>query len=78
MLDQASAWMGLISPDAKIKAEMNVPGHYSRLLAAYDNGRYYSDGYSLVNVGIGIPYVLPPMIGLLVSGSDTLHFIEHK
>ena len=77
LVDQASAWMDLISLGVKLKAELNTLEQYSRLFIAYENGRYYSDSYSPVNVGFGTLYVLPLIVELLVSGSDTLLLIEN-
>lgn len=77
LIDQATSWMNLISPGVKLNADVNYIEQYSRLLISYESERLYSDAYSPVNVGFGIPYVLPIIVELLISGTDTLLLIEN-
>ncbi len=77
LIDQLSAWMALISPGIRLSAETFDLEQYSKLLISYEEDRFFSDKYSPVNVGFGIPYVLPLIVELLISNKNTLMLIEN-
>lgn len=77
LIDQVSAWMAEISPGIRISAELLPTIEKAKLAISYNGDRLVSDAFSPVNVGFGIPYVLPLIVELLVSGEDSLLLIEN-
>lgn len=77
LIDQVSAWMSEISPGIKLSAELMPLIEKARLLIRYSGERLNSDPFLPVNVGFGIPYVLPLIVELLVSDQDSLLLIEN-
>jgi len=77
LIDQVSAWMAEISPGIRISAELLPAIEKAKLAISYSGERLVSDAFLPVNVGFGIPYVLPLVVELLVSGEDSLLLIEN-
>lgn len=77
LIDQLSAWMAEISPGIRISAELLPAIEKAKLLISYSGDRLVSDSFLPVNVGFGIPYVLPLVVELLISGKDSLLLIEN-
>lgn len=77
LIDQVSAWMAEISPGIRISAELLPAIEKAKLAISYSGDRLVSDVFLPVNVGFGIPYVLPLVVELLVSGEDSLLLIEN-
>lgn len=77
LIDQVSAWMAEISPGIRITAELLSSIEKAKLAISYSGNRLFSDAFSPVNVGFGIPYVLPLIVELLISGQDSLLLIEN-
>jgi predicted ATPase len=77
LIDQVSAWMAEISPGIRISAELLPTIEKAKLSISYDGDRLVSDAFLPVNVGFGIPYVLPLVVELLISGEDSLLLIEN-
>lgn len=77
LIDQVSAWMAEISPGIRISAELLHTIEKAKLAISYGGDRLVSDAFLPVNVGFGIPYVLPLVVELLVSSEDGLLLIEN-
>lgn len=77
LIDQVSAWMAEISPGIRISAELLPAIEKAKLAISYSGDRLVSDAFLPVNVGFGIPYVLPLVVELLISGKDSLLLIEN-
>lgn len=77
LLDQVSAWMSEISPGIKLSAVMHPVTEAVQLRVSYEGELLFSDEFLPVNVGFGIPYVLPIIVELLISGEGTLLIIEN-
>lgn len=77
LIDQVSAWMAEISPGIKLSAEFMNSIEKAKLSIRYSGERLDSDPFMPVNVGFGIPYVLPLIVELLISDSDGLILIEN-
>ena len=77
LIDQVSAWMAEISPGIRISAELLPAIEKAKLVISYSGDRLVSDSFLPVNVGFGIPYVLPVVVELLISGEDSLLLIEN-
>lgn len=77
LIDQVSAWMAEISPGVRISAELMPSIEKAKLAISYSGERLVSDSFLPVNVGFGIPYVLPLLVELLISEQDSLLLIEN-
>ena len=77
LIDQVSAWMSEISPGIKLSAEMLTAIEKATLSIRYSGKRLDSEPFMPVNVGFGIPYVLPLIVALLTSTKDSLLLIEN-
>ena len=77
LIDQVSAWMAEISPGIRISAELLPSIEKAKLAISYSGDRLFSDSFLPVNVGFGIPYVLPLIVELLISNQDSLLLIEN-
>lgn len=77
LIDQVSAWMAEISPGIRISAELLPSIEKAKLAISYSGNRFVSDSFLPVNVGFGIPHVLPLIVELLISGQDSLLLIEN-
>lgn len=77
LIDQVSAWMAEISPGIRIFAELLPAIEKAKLAISYIGNGLISDAFLPVNVGFGIPYVLPLIVELLVSEKDGLLLIEN-
>jgi len=77
LFDQVSAWMSEISPGVRIKAELFSNLERVKMSIRYENNRDLTDEFSPVNVGFGIPYVLPIILILLVAKQGDLVLIEN-
>ena len=75
--DQVSAWVSEMSPGIRISAELEPFLEKARLLFGYEGERLTSDAFSPVNVGFGIPYVIPLVVVLLTCRKDHLVLIEN-
>lgn len=77
LIDQVSAWMAEISPGIRISAELLPSIEKAKLAISYSGDRLVSDSFLPVNVGFGIPYVLPLIVELLISNQDSILLIEN-
>lgn len=77
LIDQVSAWMGKISPGIRLNTELFSADQEARLNISYEEEIMVSEAYSPVNVGFGIPYVLPIIVALLSSKKNSLILIEN-
>ena len=77
LIDQVSAWMSYISPGVKLSAVMAMGQESARLKLRYAGEALDSADISPVNVGFGIPYVLPLITELLISDENTLLMLEN-
>lgn len=77
LIDQVSAWMGKISPGVRLNTELFSADQEARLKISYNQAWLVSDSYSPLNVGFGIPYVLPLIIALLAAKKGSLVLVEN-
>lgn len=77
LIDQVSAWMGKISPGVRLNTELFSADQEARLNISYEEEMLVSAPYSPVNVGFGIPYVLPIIVALLACSKNELILIEN-
>ncbi len=77
LIDQVSAWMAEISQGIRITAELLPLIEKAKLSISYSGERLVSDPFLPVNVGFGIPYVLPLITELLIAGEGGLLLIEN-
>lgn len=77
LIDQVSAWMAEISPGIKLTAQLLPLIEKAKLIIRYSGDRLISDPFLPVNVGFGIPYVLPLITELLLSNKESLLLIEN-
>ncbi len=77
LFDQVSAWMSSISSGVKIYARNYPYEQLAKLDISYEGQRLASNTFLPVNVGFGIPYVLPLVVALLTAEKDGLLLIEN-
>ena len=77
LIDKVSAWMGEISPGVRLTAQILPLIEKAKLEISYREDRLVSDPFLPVNVGFGIPYVLPLIVELLISSDKSLLLIEN-
>ena len=77
LFDQVSAWMGLISPGVKVGARYIPFEEKAKLDISYIGSKLESAPFLPVNVGFGVPYVLPLLVVLLTAQKKGLVLIEN-
>jgi len=77
LIDQVSAWMGEVSPGIKLTAELLPMIEKAKLAISYSGNRLMTEPFLPVNVGFGIPYVLPLIVELLISDKNSLILVEN-
>ncbi len=77
LIDQITAWMDKISPGVRLNTELLPSDQEARLNISYEEDKMVSAAYSPVNVGFGIPYVLPIILALLSAKKGDLVLIEN-
>lgn len=77
LIDQVSAWMRKISPGVRLNTELLAGDQEAKLNISYNETWMVSSSNSPVNVGFGIPYVLPIIVALLTANKESLIFIEN-
>ena len=77
LIDQVSAWMAEISPGIRLNAQLIPLLEKAKLEVSYSGERLVSEPFLPVNVGFGIPYVLPLIVELLISDCGSLLMIEN-
>lgn len=77
LFDQVSWYLKKISPGVRVYAEQISDINKSKLMFNYEGERLITDKISPLNVGFGIPYVLPIIVALLTSGKDSLLILEN-
>ncbi len=77
LIDQVSAWMGKISPGIRLNTELLAGDQEARLTISYNEDWFVSSNNSPINVGFGIPYVLPIIVALLTINEGSIILIEN-
>ena len=77
LFDQVSAWISELSPGIKISARYLPFEERAKLDISYSGQRLDSPPFTPVNMGFGIPYVLPLVVALLTSKENGLLLIEN-
>lgn len=77
LIDQVSAWMGKISPGVRLNTELLSGDQEARLKISYNEDWMVSSSNSPINVGFGIPYVLPLIVAVLTASESGLVLIEN-
>ena len=69
--------MSEISPGVKLNASYLPGEETSKLDISYIGDRLETSAFTPINVGFGIPYVLPLIMGLLTSNEHSLLLLEN-
>lgn len=77
LLDQVKAWLDMISPGVSPVININPLSRTAELNYEYIEGREKTNSYKSVNVGFGITYVLPIVVGLVSAKSGDTFLIEN-
>ena len=77
LFDQVSAWLSELSAGVQINARYLPFEEQAKLDFNYTGKRLKSTPFKPVNVGFGIPYVLPLIVALLTSKRNGLLLIEN-
>ncbi len=77
LFDQVSAWMGRISPGVRVSARYMPFEEKAKLDISYVGQKLESAPFLPVNVGFGVPYVLPLLVTLLTARKEGLILIEN-
>lgn len=77
LVDQVSAWMGRISPGIRLNTELLGGDQEAKLKISYNEDWFVSATNAPINVGFGIPYVLPVITALLTANKDSLILLEN-
>lgn len=78
LIDQIGAWMQQISPGIRFDTELIPSKQEATLGISYKKeSRMVSKIYSPVNVGFGIPYILPIIVSLLTATPGGIVIIEN-
>lgn len=77
LIDQTNAWMGEISPGVSIHPKMLEEANKAVATFSFESRRSRSKGYSPVNVGHGISYVLPIVVAILSAEPKNIIIIEN-
>lgn len=74
---ELDAWLGEISPGSKLVAEQLVDLDMVKVSFQFENGIDYTDKYLPINVGFGLPYVVPLLLNILIAKPGELLIIEN-
>lgn len=77
LVDQVTAWMRFISPGVRITAVEDVKMQEAIMSVGYETNKLNMTYFSPVNAGFGITHVLPVIVALLTSDSNTLVLLEN-
>lgn len=77
LIHQVSAWLKRVSPGVRLNTELLAAEQEAKLKISYDVKREVSNGYAPVNVGFGIPYVLPIVVAILTMPPGGLILLEN-
>lgn len=77
LFDQVTAWISELSPGIKIGARYDPFEERAKLDISYSGQRIDSAPFRPVNVGFGIPYVLPLVVALLMADPNGILIIEN-
>ncbi len=78
LMDEVNAWLGEVSPGAKINITSEDVGDEKKFVEAvnYGDGGLHR-GFKPQNVGFGISYILPVLVALLTSQPEDIVIIEN-
>jgi predicted ATPase len=74
---QLDAWMGLVSPGARLSVVHHTEMDLVRLSVAFADNRVLSKPHRPTNVGFGIAYLLPVLVAGLAARPGSLLMIEN-
>lgn len=77
LIDQVEAWLGEISPGARLHFTPYAGTDAVNLEYSFLYGSEASERYRATNVGFGITYALPIIVAILASGTDTIILLEN-
>lgn len=75
--DQVEAWLGEISPGARISLTPSLGMDTVSLQYSFAMGKQVSNNYRATNVGFGLTYTLPVIVAILSSSPGSLLLIEN-
>ena len=77
LIDQVEAWLGEISPGARITTSLHSDMDLVSLAFSFETEAGVSNEYRTTNVGFGLTYVLPIVIACLVGEPGGLLIVEN-
>lgn len=77
LIHQTEAWLGEISPGARLYTNAHKDLDLVSLQFAFAGGSGETNHYRATNVGFGISYILPIIVAALSSQSDSMLLIEN-
>ena len=77
IFDQVKTWLDVISPGVSPVININPLSRTAELNYEYIEGREKTNSYKSVNVGFGITYVLPIVVGLVSAKPGDIFLIEN-
>src|SRR5258706_3275008 len=77
LLNQVEAWLGEISPGARLQLNANPDLDQVGLRYSFVTGQFESNAYRSTNVGFGLTYTLPVLVAALAAASGALLLIEN-
>lgn len=75
--DQVKKWLNAISPGVAPVININSSSRTAELQYEYIENREKTNSYKSVNVGFGITYVLPVVVGLIAAKQEDILLIEN-
>lgn len=77
LVSQVEAWLGEISPGAKLSLTPHVALDLVQLEFQFTTGSELTDPYRATNVGFGLTYVLPIIVAVLAARPGSVLLIEN-
>jgi predicted ATPase len=74
---QVEAWLGEVSPGVRLEITPHTSMDVVNMQFSFVEGRFVSDGYRPTNVGFGLTYTLPIIVGALGAVEDGLLLFEN-
>ena len=75
--EQVKSWLDIISPGVSPIINIDMSSRTAELKYEYIEGREKTNSYKSVNVGFGITYVLPIVVGLVSAKQGDILLIEN-
>lgn len=77
LFDQVKAWLNIIAPGVSPVIDIDMSSRKAQLKYEYIEDREKTNSYKSINVGFGITYVLPIVVGLVAARKGDIILIEN-